>query len=143
MSELIGRVDSNLRPVIRLRLAGTRRTFPVWIDLGFDADLVIPATEAGSLGVRMTPRRVGVTLGDGSERMMPLGELEVSLLRHRVHAGVLLSFDSNPAREEGTGTPLGLIGLGLLARTRITIDLVPQGMVTVETPIPRRSGRSR
>ena len=136
MSKLTGVVDENKRPVVRLRVARGRLTFPVWIDLGFDADLVLPISEFARLGVRLTPRRSWVSLADGTMRSMQMGVLELAFLRRTIEARVVPSPDPDPPREVGTGIPLGFIGLGLLERARVTVDLVPQGSVVIERPIP-------
>jgi hypothetical protein len=137
VSEIKSEVDNELRPIVRLRAVESRLIFPVWIDLGFDGDFVMHESEAARHGVRMTGAMISVTLGEGTERQMELGTLDVSLLRRKVRARVLLSHDTDPAQEESTGTPLGLIGLGLLGRSRVCVDLVPRGQVSIVRPIPR------
>ena len=136
MSEIIGVVDSNLRPTIRLRIVRSRVTFPVWIDLGFEGDLVLTSSEAHRLGAQTTGRFVDVALGDGSQTQMPLATLAVRMFNRTVNANILVSDDVEPART-ASGELLGLIGLGLLANSSVLIDLVPQGRIVITKPIPR------
>lgn len=67
---------------------------------------------------------------------MPLGRLPIRFLGRTRVARVLMSSDQEAAVDEASGEVLALIGLGLLNDARVTIDLVPQGIVVLERPIP-------
>ena len=136
VSKLVGIVDSQLRPIVRITIAGKRKSFPAWIDLGFEGELVLPFSERDRLEVETTSEVVDVVLGDGTPALMPLGRLPIRIFGRRHVARVLLSTDREPALDESSGQPLGLIGLGLLGGTRLTVDLVAQGNVVLEKPIP-------
>ncbi len=136
VSSVSGAVDSQLRPILWIALADADLSFPVWIDLGFDAELVISRSEAARLDVANTGRVVDVLLGDGVPSTMPIGTLRVQWLGRDITVSVLLSEDTDPSREERTGRPLGLLGLGLLRGARVQMDIVLGGKVVIERPIP-------
>lgn len=123
---------------MRILQVGGGRSFPAWIDLGFEGELVVPRSQAARLGIELTDRNAGVLLGDGTTGEMRVGQLAIRLFGRTRVARVLLSQDDDPPREETTGEIVALIGLGLLRGARLSIDLVPGGAVNIERPIPTR-----
>ena len=97
---------------------------------------MLPLSERNRLGFELADDMVDVLRGDGTPTSMLSGSLPITLLGRRRIAQVLLSRDSDAARDETSGEPLALIGLGLMRGCRITADLVPQGAVVIERPIP-------
>ena len=132
-------VDGLLRPVVRIAISGQTRSFPAWIDLGFEGELVMPRAEARRLGVAVTNQQLNVILGDGSTTLMPLGRLKIRWLGRARQIRVLISSDPEPSLDEATGEAVALVGLGLLRGSRLTIDLTPGGGILIERPIPTAS----
>lgn len=91
------------------------------VDTGFNGALVLPRPVIESLSAPATNTYTVVELADGSEARLP--EYRVWVIWYgRLRIVTALS----------AGTDTALAGMTLLAGSRLTIDALPEGSVTVE-----------
>lgn len=125
---ITGVVSADGQPLVTLTVRGPggEWTFDAQLDTGYDGNLTLPPEVVAHLAHRWA-RRTETTLADGTEVELDayLGEV---------------AWDGPFVRVEIDATDVDpLVGLGLLAGHRLTIDFRPGGRVAV-TPIPRPPG---
>ena len=120
-----GTFTGSLEAVVRLRLrgpTGTEIDLDAVIDTGFDASLTLPDSAALAMGL-VRRSRGRAALADGTIRHYSLYAAEVEW-----------GGRWRPLTVSAVGDEV-LLGMGLLAGHRLTIDAVPGGLVEI-TPLP-------
>ncbi len=120
-----GTFTGQLEAVVGLRVhgpTGTELDLDAVIDTGFNASLTLPDSAARALGL-VRRSRGKAALADGTVRYYSLYAAEVE-------------WDGRwlPITVSAVGDEV-LLGMGLLAGHRLTIDAVPGGLVEI-TPLP-------
>jgi clan AA aspartic protease len=110
---------------LQLTVLGSERQaqhVDVVVDTGFNGSLTLPGDIIRALGLRLVGARP-VTLGDGSTAVL-------SVYRARV---VWHAAERTTLTLHAEGTPL--LGMALLYGSRVLLDVVADGVVTIE-PLP-------
>lgn len=121
---ITGVVSADGQPLVTLTVRGPvgEWTFDAQIDTGFDGDLTLPPEVIAHLGLRWT-ERTETTLADGR------------VVEFDSYVGQI-DWDGSTRTIDIEDTDVDpLVGLGLLAGHRLTIDFRPGGAVAVE-PLP-------
>lgn len=122
-----GTVNEVLEAVVVLNVIGPRAQtihVPVVIDTGFTGDVMLSASVIRALGLKSAGTRKG-TLADGRVMNFSVYAAQVSWHRRTLEVVVLESDSSS------------LMGMGLLAGSRLTMEVVAGGAIKV-TPLRRR-----
>jgi clan AA aspartic protease len=112
---------------VRLRVKGTRgreQEVDAVIDTGFTGALTLPSLVVAALGLRWQTTDLA-TLGDGSQVVFDLYEAKV-VWDGRVRQILV---------DEANGDPL--LGMQLLRGHKLTMDIRPNGKITIKR-LPRR-----
>ena len=119
---MIGKISDELEAVVRVEFPapdGTTRSIDAVVDTGFNGCLTLPRALINEFRFEAVGQTLA-TLGDGTEIRLPR------------HLGTILWLGA--AREavilEAEGGPL--LGMSLLLGTRIQLDVVPGGQVTID-----------
>jgi clan AA aspartic protease len=102
--------------------SGQEQEIEATIDTGFNGFLTLPASSVATLGLPYHSQTVA-TLGDGSHVLLRLYEASVDW-EGRARDVLVLEADGGP-----------LVGMDLLYGSRMTLDIVDGGLVTIE-PLP-------
>ncbi len=104
---------------------GQSRQNPSVIDTGFTGDLTLSRAAIRSLGLTSAGTRTG-ELADGRVVVFTMYKAQVKWHAGLLDVGILQS-DSD-----------SLLGMGLLSGSRLTIDMITSGKVTIK-PLPRKA----
>lgn len=119
---IIGKIVDNQEATIELEIVGANDTEKVEaiIDTGFTGELTLPSDLIDRLGL---PRigELPITLGDGNEIEIDL-YLGMILWQGENRIVQVLRTDSRP-----------LVGMSLLYGNRLTLDVITDGEITLET----------
>lgn len=119
---VIGRIGSDLRPMVPVVIAGAsgqETKLPVLLSTGFAEALLVPAADVAALGLPQTGART-VTFPDGSQ------------IQATTHSAQILLAGEAQDIELLTGGQEARMGLKLLWGYRISMRFVEGGAVTVE-----------
>ena len=121
---IIGKIRTDREAVIELEVVSSvqREKIEAVIDTGFTGYLMLPRDLINHLNLPLIGRR-DVILADGTN--VPLNLYRVKVVWHGVERTVhVLQADAE-----------SLVGMSLLRGSRLTLDVVPDGDVTI-TPLP-------
>lgn len=129
MANLLGSIDLQLRPLVRIRFASFRDDVVAMLDTGFNGELMINISDVDSLGVTLSPLKVRVTLAGGQRAEARQGEVQIEWMGQVRRVGVFVS--ETEASLHRDGDPIALIGTRLLAPHLLLIDF-DAGSVEIE-----------
>ncbi|MDE2778156.1 MAG: clan AA aspartic protease [Chloroflexota bacterium] len=117
-----GMISPRLEPVVNLNVIGTNgrtRRVELVLDSGFDGDLSLPSSTIQELGLQLLDN-YETTLANGERAQFAGYEGQVEWHGRRRNMLVLETVSES------------LLGMNLLWRNRITMDVVANGPVTIE-----------
>jgi clan AA aspartic protease len=118
---IIGGVTSDLEAIVTLSIqgpAGQQVDIDVLVDTGFDGGITLPPALIAQLGLAWQ-RRGRATLGDGTDCYF------------NVYEGIVI-WDGKPRRVQvDEADTIPLLGMSLLEGSELTMQVRPQGQVTI------------
>ncbi len=119
-----GKITADREAVVELEVFGLtrRKKIAVVVDTGFTGHLLLPNNFINSIGLRRAGYRYGI-LGDGNIAAFQLYRAKVLWYGEEREVPVL-------GARSGS-----LVGMSMLRGSRLTLDVVPDGDVTI-TPLP-------
>ena len=104
----------------------------MWVDTGLDGYLLYPASETAGLPMTMTGLTAELMFADGTTAEIDIGMLEIDWLGAIIAVPELLPNVPSPELTPDTGEVMGLIDVGLLRDSRLSINFRPGGAVIVD-----------
>jgi hypothetical protein len=131
LSEIIGHVDAQDRPIVSLSAPDQEDSFPVVIDTGFNGQLLIYSTEIARFRCEHTDLTVTAEFADRQRHLLSRARSRIIWFGGPRAVDVLIATADQP-RSAPTDEPIGLLGTGLLSPHKLTVDFARRRVVIDE-----------